>query len=415
MIRRSLKAGPYPGANWKAVPSRGVFPCQFQLRYGSNKVQGSLRSREMNRQDSKLSPPFYQLQDSLFERRVYARAKGELKRLKLKDGTRNWRAWFKVILASGYPTNARMQALAAVLEHGLQTNADVHQFMEEFLNFRKALGLPKPFDERKQVLRTYNALVLRLAALNVPLNPKILEYGILLSAYARSTQALWHYGQLAKDNALQPVPSFIRFTLREIFQWCESSNGFLGSEGQRTKSELLRLFTGQSLRPTDEENTRNNAFRSLIHPTNPAHSTYFFRILGSLSGTEELYRVWSEIFQKVDRQKKRGSSEDFKCVANDAIQALVLAGGPQEAWAVFRDLKWDVASFSADTWTLLFEHPKYMMEWQPGMEGPVLEKYTNLIEGIERALGVTWTGGEDGGHVFFDQDWKEEFDDTLNS
>ena len=325
----------------------------------------------------------------------------------------DWVTWLSAINPD-YPTHIRLQALRTALDHGLQDRTEVALFMTAFGKFLRALGLPDPIDERKQVLRTYNAFMSRLGALNIKPRPRPLSYALFLSAYARSTQSLWHYAQMAKDSGSNLTTNLSRATIREISKWCTNPKEFLDWNGLRKKDELRLLLTSRNPQLPGHEDTRNNNFRNLFNAMDPQHNKHLFMSIGSISGPEDLRQTWSETLEKMAPYEKIESAQDFKIMANHFIQALAMTGGPREAWETVRELQWHTDSFFEETWIVLLDHPEFITQWKPGMEGLVLRKYISLLEKAEEILGVEWSGGEDGSHVFLDSDLKDEFNDVAS-
>ena len=355
------------------------------------------------------SLPFDRIRETLFDPQVGYKSEEGLKGTGIEKVNQDWPAFFRAT-ALVHSTENRLQALTAGLDHGLRRRANVSRFLQAFREFIIALGQPGPLDERKQVLRTYNAFVSRAVALNSASHPQILAHGLFLGAYARSTQALWHYAQLAKDHGIKLESKDFHSTIEEVFSWCEDINNFPERHSQRTKAEIHQLLTGRNLlHPGQEDNT----FRNLFDLTEDHHSWNFFKAIGKLSGPEELHRTWSAVSQKLAHLKTGESSAVYQNMANRAIQSLVSAGGAQQAWRVVQDLGWDVSCFHKDTWTLLLDSPEYITEWKPGMEELVLEKYDRALGEIEEAFGVVWTGGVEGCHRFVDEELKEEFEEVA--
>ena len=312
------------------------------------------------------------------------------------------------INAPGVDTVQQVKYIAA---NYLSSLRDGIQLVSRFPTIAQVLGQSQTVAEAENILRTLNLIVSRLSLLKIPLDRNIICYGIHCATKARSTIAFRHYiSQLAQDQ-LQLDLSETLGVLKNLVLWAEQDN-FEGWDGSRRRQELLYVISGQIIEGFQISRKEKQAnLRECMARGNAQAWDRFLYVIGKISGKDALSREW-QMMKPSSGEKSVRSTEDTTQqdrnsysghpgaeVTNSFIQHLLASNGPEEAWKVVTESSCKAEALDDLTWNSLLDYPEYLTEWEPGMAEPLLKKYEQEILKIEAALGIKWTGGENGSHV----------------
>lgn len=298
----------------------------------------------------------------------------------------------------------RSVAIRRILIRHLLTPNDGYAFIDSFEHFRLAMdssGFSATTPSNTQI---FNSVVQRLKDIGVELTKPLILYGILLSSRAGAPNGVKKYINMGAHVSLDLNEADVIHILDNL----SASLNFSVShhwELKRLKQETLAILTGwaENGAPITEE-FRQQSIWTLAQNGKCLRGPQYYHILGQLGSTDAIYAAWVELAASMDwRQALEGAIEKdsswIRAELGGIIEAFLVVNDPERAWAVLRDLPIKPDMLCDATWSKLLDYPEFLTKWHPGMREPVLQKYSEYISNIENALGVQWSGGEDGHHV----------------
>ena len=315
------------------------------------------------------------------------------------------------------PTFDRIMDVRNIVIKYLSSREDGLQFVVAFPAFVRALGREKAsLSDCEFRLRTYNAVMYRLHNRKIPLNNKMISQGLFFASMAKSIAAVRYYLKLwAPGFELDYLGSLeILFELQNLIEQEQSSP----IEKGRLKRELLEIMIGSSNEASGKpEQERQSCVYSIMCKEEKDTWNNFLLILNKLSGINAVYNEWlrfkASIYFNGARQMtafERKSPIDTKRMIITQFIHILAKEDPRRAWQIIEESELTTKMLDHSTWAILLEHSEFLT-WRPGMREVVLDKYEESIRNIERALGIEWSGGEDGYHVTsdWDQDVTSDF------
>ncbi|MCJ1384703.1 hypothetical protein MMC17_007821 [Xylographa soralifera] len=257
--------------------------------------------------------------------------------------------------------------------------------------------------QRAYGLRIYNSAVHALQRQHVPLNSDIICWGIRVAAEARSTAAIQYYLLISTRKNIDIAHDQAQATFQALKHWVQSET-FQGWEGLRQKQQLLFNLTG---RESQEIGAWHEAWQKCLHQmsgSGPDGLTYdYLFILQKLSGTQTVFNEWlnfkeSQLWREFSQATGEKATAS-KVIVDSFVQVLVDAKDVEWAWKVIEDSGIKLGDLSTNSLSALLDHPEFIRRWDDGMDEHLLRKYEETIRRIEEAMGIHWSGGEDGYHT----------------
>ena len=277
----------------------------------------------------------------------------------------------------------------------------------------KALQKPQP---PREILGAINIIFARLHYVGVEPNKASLLFGMLCAARAGSFEALQLYLSQAVSYghklALNDVRSVLQNLYKYVFEYYKEDNQ--SWIGRRRKQQLLRIVTGwqcDGVRQPGEK--RRDTIFKIVRKGKVSQVSlweYYTCMLRIAGGKDVLFGEWLDFNRPLPNLTSSGEDNNKTArslslvkkrirIAGCFARNLVLANDAERAWQVIQDTDADVEAVDDTTWSLLLDHPQHIKSWQPAMAEKVIKKYEESIVEIEAAMGITWSGGEDGYHV----------------
>jgi hypothetical protein len=260
--------------------------------------------------------------------------------------------------------------------------------------------------EWRELLKIYNAAMDKARSQGY-LDPLV---GILLAARSRSHVALRYYFDMLKQT---PDPgNMVGDVIALLHRWV-SEDTFDGWEGQRRRQGLHFILAG--------EDGRSLAFLDRMWDSRwDTQRKLVVAMLTRLSDPFTIYEAWTQ-FRASRRYREcingtrlehKGAISDFEEIVHYHAEALIKTGAPDLAWRLVNSVR-KKAQIGDKTWGILLDHPEHNTYWHNDMRSPVLKKYEAMIQNMEQALGIQWTEGENGTHVFVDDEGDVEHIDAV--
>lgn len=251
-------------------------------------------------------------------------------------------------------------------------------------------------EQSRYALRTFNAIISRLSALEEPVSLEGASYGMYLAAQGQSVTALAKYFKIVAS--FQEVPTYLAETMVCLRHWVREST-FAGWEGLRLEQGLASLLA------TDKE---FSLYRFLWR-MDEATRDHFLFLLGRLHGPQAVLRAWESFKESPEYATLLESGLDrLPFIVHNHVYHIMAAGEPKLAWELIASLDWPGDRFCRSTWNILLDHPEHINIWNEEVKDLVLKKYEHDLRRIEGTMGIRWMGGDDGKHVHVDEDGNEE-------
>ncbi|MCJ1445950.1 MAG: hypothetical protein MMC23_006455 [Stictis urceolatum] len=272
--------------------------------------------------------------------------------------------------------------------------------------------------ERREALRVFNIIARRHVLCTGTVTDNLVGAGLYHAVRARNVDTIRYYLGLASANVVDPkLPAHLGETMEAWWDWMQEDE-CEGWENRRNKQAIHMLFAGALNFPEWQGQGRCVLFKwneGLEHRAR----VYLVYILGRLCGADAVIDAWT-MYQRTEEYKRLSEAENEEQqralgkALRPYLEALVWNGHPKVAWELVESLGWPAHRLGQETWNLLLDHPEYMTHWSPGMDDLVLIKYEEHVQRLEDTLGIRWSGGEDGSHVFVDEEGiEEDVDETL--
>ncbi|KAI4121946.1 MAG: hypothetical protein LQ347_006687 [Umbilicaria vellea] len=274
-----------------------------------------------------------------------------------------------------------------------------------------------------KILRAINIIFTRLHHVGVELNKASLVYGIQCAAHAGSFEALQLYLSQAFSYGHKLALHEFRSLMQNLYEYViknykEDTRSW---DGRRRKQQLLRVVTGwqcDGVRRPGEE--RQYSIHSVMRKFQGSevslweNHTCILRIAG---GKDVLFDEWLDFNRPQPDPTSSGKDNNNERIQIAGLFAsnLVLANDAERAWQVIQDTGSDVGAVDDTTWSLLLDHPQHIRNWQAAMAEKVIKKYEESVVRIEAAMGITWSGGEDGYHITTNQEKSAEGQRSLRN
>ena len=304
------------------------------------------------------------------------------------------------------PLGLRLHTIGRIIDSRLHTTEDHALLLDSWSQLRECLHTDKNLDDKRQVLRFYNALISRLIHFDVPVkaHPRYIKHGLYYSLRAQSTSALQYYANMGKHTALDWPREEVVDASSALQEWIQNDD-FQGWSGARRKEELLMLLTGWEIPSGDEEHVKwEPHFRTVFSPFYDCSvREHLFRLLGKLISVDEILRAWAackhRVASKANRSKLDIDSGDLMSIACEFVEILATLGRGDLAWNLINEQGVKLTSLGGHTLKVLLDYPERITQWDPALEHVLLEKYDELLGKAEHSLGIRWIGGENGYHV----------------
>lgn len=313
--------------------------------------------------------------------------------------------------------------LLGVIHTRVRSRRDGLDLLSNTAALIEALQKPQsPF----RILRAINIIFARLRYVGVEPNKELLVFGILSAARAGSFEALRRHLSQTVSHGYNLGRSEIRSLLQNLHEYLSEyyKEDNKSWDGRRRKQQLLQIVTGWQCdgvpRPGEE---RQHGICMVMQGFEIRQWEYYIFILRIAGGKDILVGEWLNFKRALPNLTSLGKdnissarslhpTDERIRIAGFFARNLVLANDAEGAWQVVQDTCSDVEAVDDTTWSLLLDHPQHIKSWQPAMAEKVLHKYEESIIEIEAAMGITWSGGEDGYHVSSNQDESaEEWDE----
>lgn len=300
--------------------------------------------------------------------------------------------------------------LLGVIHTRVRSRRDGLDLLSNTAALIEALQKPQsPF----RILRAINIIFARLRSVGVEPNKELLVFGILCAARGGSFEALRRHLSQSVSHDYNLSRSEIRSLLQNLHEYLSEyyQENNKSWDGRRRKQQLLQIVTGWQFdgvrRPGEE---RQHGIYMIMQGFEISHWEYYTRILRIAGGKDVVVGEWLNFKRALPNLTSLGKDNISSAqplhptdkrirIAGLFARNLVLANDAERAWQVIQDTCPDVEAVDDTTWSLLLDHPQHIQSWQPAMTEKVLNKYEESIIEIEAAMGITWSGGEDGYHV----------------
>ena len=251
--------------------------------------------------------------------------------------------------------------------------------------------------EAHHKLCSLNAVVSRLTELSIPLHPTVAHVGLQLSAFGPSPQALSRYARLgqwhgtgASDWNMAQVRPFALILERIRSEMLKNKSKDWNS--QRKREELLALLTSPQ---------EDGSFSSLYFPGDPLLRTVLIPLVSKLGGSPAVLALWDQIKTKWELTRSEYPERYHRrFTVRDLIFALFANNDPKSAWGLANDSTLTQDEIINDVWERLLDHPELCPDWERVPEHWRMRKALKFLRKAEHELGITWTGGENGKHVW---------------
>ena len=260
-------------------------------------------------------------------------------------------------------------------------------------------------EEKRQLLRVFNAFTARLQTVGTSLNRSLIEQGLYQASDAQSISSLEVYTELALEfNIKLEWSRFTERILANLYRWAREVS-FNGSPELRRKNALSTLLIPQADTSNSEELSAPSwdlwsVFDTMHDNIRRRQISIIIELGGGTVAIGYLEYLKQDLRQRsVALDKSHPDCLGYRTAVNDTMKALIHKGFPELAWKLLHDLDWDVDDYRKDVWALLLDHPDHISQWKAGMDVPVVRKYEEYLQKVEEIFGVRWTGGENGIHV----------------
>ncbi|MCJ1399049.1 hypothetical protein MMC11_002251 [Xylographa trunciseda] len=128
----------------------------------------------------------------------------------------------------------------------------------------------------------------------------------------------------------------------------------------------------------------------------------YLLILQKLAGAQAVFDKWLSFkespFWRESFEPTGGKATASKVIVDSFVQVLVHSKHVEWAWQVIESSGMKLSEFSRTSLSGLLDYPELIRRWEAGMNEHALRKYEEHILRIEEAMGIRWSGGEDGYH-----------------
>ena len=118
---------------------------------------------------------------------------------------------------------------------------------------------------------------------------------------------------------------------------------------------------------------------------------HYFRLVERFCSSDFVLQLWHE-------EKGTPDHEIANFILNSCIKILISKGDAECAWSIASTIS-EPNEISGEIWDMLFCYPEHLQIWNPVFNKPVMAALDKYAKDIEKELGVTWIGGEDGSHL----------------
>lgn len=355
---------------------------------------------------------FYQIRDAIFGKPQDLRRTWKESPFKAAPGL-----WQALLEFKQLPMQQRLWKFGRVIDSRLRTSDENAHLLwpQLWSGLRSYFNSGKTLDEERQVLRFYNALILRL--MHFDLSPQnfslLIKDGISYSLQAQSTSTLRYYANLGKHATLEWTKKESLDAFAALRRWIYSDY-FQGRRGPRRKKELSLLLTECGIPSVNGKDVKLDfSSRTVFSPFYQSLLRKdFFSLLGELGDFDGVLQVWAS-FQNgtipLDDSNQLGAKPDLTAVACEVVETLASLGRADAAWRVINEHRAVLTRMSKGILSYLLDYPKHIIQWDPALRRPVLQKYEELLQEAEKSLGIRWTGqkGEWRYHVTTGEIWSE--------
>ena len=316
---------------------------------------------------------------------------------------------FSTLFSYGHhssPNTDRIIDVRNVVMQNLFTHEDGLRFVAAFPAFIGALGSDtKNLSECEFRLRTYNAIIYRLRQRDIPFNDVMISQGLVFASMAKSVVSMCYYLKLLTPGYKLDRSKSLKL-LRNLMDLVERAASSLKDHGTR-KKELLDILIG-SPNATACEVVREwqSCLYSIMDKTSSEVWGLYISMVQKLANPETVHGEWLRFkaSRPIDTGSERtGVEGEMQAVLTSRISELfiqrLVTEDPELAWQIAEEVEYSPKVFQHRTWDVLLEHSEFMRKWRPEMSNIILRRYEEKIHAIEKALGVKWSGGEDGYHV----------------
>ena len=251
----------------------------------------------------------------------------------------------------------------------------------------------------KDVLFLLNAIIHRCEHLSRSISLRLLRYGLEVAAVCDSPTAIYYYLQKINLGQWRAIAQTIDFKQWAFFTQCilnaKKQRCIQNWESKQRQEAWATLIMGLG---SDENKKGTRTQACLYHAFiqfGEKGLVHYFQLVKRFCSSKSILESWQVTR---DLHEKKGILDsDVSCfILNASIRILIKRGDLERAWEIASTPR--SGKITDQTWRALFRHPEYLPTWNSDFERPAMAALEEYATKIECALGVRWTGGENGLH-----------------
>jgi len=278
-----------------------------------------------------------------------------------------------------------------------------------------------------QVLSTISTLVSRFTMAKVHVHEQLLHMGLKFAARSRSVTGMQKYLRLIRARGEGMSSNVFRSVIAK-FSIGHRGLGEIrnGRWRRRDLLQVLKGFEGAAHLPLEQQ----YHLETFLDRDDWQYLHGWIAVLARCKANDIIWEEWLLWKESIARKlPKRLESQDRNMntkVRGDYwfVEQMTYTGDLKRAWAMLQETTLTLPRMKARVRNGLLEGVEHVGIWTPQLRDAMLEKYDTELTQIEKAFGVKWEPGQEGGggqHVTFrDQgealedlgkdDWQPEID-----